>query len=165
MLVVAKRVNGRGFLVLEHYKAFSAVFPVIMRAAAGCMEVLLHRRENTGFMDGMWDFAGSGHVDENETARQAVVRECGEEIGIAVKVEDVSFAHVSHRLGRDGARAYYDIYFLVRRYEGEPRIVEPHKCSEMRWFKVDGLPEDMIGIRREALEMYLEGVYYSETEI
>ena len=60
----------------EHYRSYSAVFPILLREGANGQEVLLHLRQNTGYMDGCWDFAGSGHVDENETARQAVAREC-----------------------------------------------------------------------------------------
>ena len=51
----------------EHYRSYSAVFPILLREGANGREVLLHLRQNTGYMDGCWDFAGSGHVDENET--------------------------------------------------------------------------------------------------
>lgn len=47
--------------------------------------ILLHRRKNTGYEDGKWDIAGSGHVDEDETAQTAVIRECQEELGIEVQ--------------------------------------------------------------------------------
>ena len=53
----------------EHYRSYSAVFPILLREGANGQEVLLHLRQNTGYMDGCWDFAGSGHVDENETGR------------------------------------------------------------------------------------------------
>ena len=66
------------------------------------------------YMDGKWDFAGSGHVDENETATQAVIREAKEEMGILVSVNDVKFAHLSHRIGKNGNRTYYDIYFFIK---------------------------------------------------
>jgi len=63
-----------------HFRALSAVFPVLLKAGG---DGLLHRRQNTGYMDGLWDFAGSGHVDGGETAR-----ECREELGISVRPED-----------------------------------------------------------------------------
>ena len=82
----------------EHYRFYSAVFPILLRSGPHGQEVLLHLRQNTGYMDGHWDFAGSGHVDENETARQAVARECLEELGITVDPADAEFVHLCHRV-------------------------------------------------------------------
>ena len=146
----------------EHYRTLSAVFPMIFRTANGKRQVLLHQRANTGYMDGMWDIAGSGHVDENETATQAVARECGEELGIGVNPEQVSFAHLCHRLGRSGGRTYYDLYFVVESFQGVPVIAEPEKCTGLDWFDLEDLPPDMIGIRKKVLEQYLQAVPYSE---
>ncbi len=146
----------------EHFRALSAVFPVILRTADNRKQVLLHRRANTGYMDGMLDFAGSGHVDENESATQAVVRECMEELGIIVHPEDVSFAHLSHRLNQNSQYTYYDIYFFVRAYEGTPYIAEPDKSTQLEWFDVEALPADVIEIRKMALGQLLRSIYYSE---
>ena len=63
----------------ENFRALSAVIPMILQEKDGDVEILLHRRKNTGYKDGKWDMAGSGHVEENETAKMAVVRECAEE--------------------------------------------------------------------------------------
>ena len=142
----------------EHYRALSAIFPVILDE--GGTKILMHRRENTGYQDGKWDIAASGHVDEGETASQAVVRECKEEIGVDVNAADVEFIHLSHRLGKE--RTYYDIYFLVRRYEGEPRIMEALKCSGLAWFALDALPGEMIPCRRDVIEAWRCGEKYSE---
>lgn len=145
----------------EHYKTLSAVFPIIMRTVNNKKQILLHKRENTGYMDGMWDFAASGHVDENETAKQAVIRECMEEIGINIEIDKISFAHLSHRLNKNG-RTYYDIYFLIHDFYGIPFIAEPNKCSKLEWFDIESLPPDMIQIRKSALENSFSGIYYSE---
>jgi len=146
----------------QRYRTLSAVFPVILREENGKTEVLLARRMNTGYMDGLWDLAGSGHVDEGETASQAVVRECLEELGIAVDPASVTFAHLCHRLGLNGARTYYDLYFYVNKYAGALVVAEPDKCSELQWFDVDELPEDTIVLRRAALSHIRTGSPYSE---
>ena len=144
----------------EHFRAYSAVFPVILRGED--KEVLLHLRQGTGFMDGYWDFAGSGHVEEGETAKQALVRECAEETGLSVQPSDAAFAHVCHRVGNADGRTYYDFYFTIRRFLGEPRIAEPEKCVELRWFPLNALPCRMIPLRRKALEAILSQCPYSE---
>ncbi len=142
------------------YKALSAIFPLILRTEITCTQILLHRRQNTGYEDGKWDIAGSGHVDEGETARMAVVRECKEEIGIDVNIEDLIFVHLSHRFLKD--RTYYDLYFVVNTYSGIPSIMEPNKCSELRWFNIDNLPIDIIECRKQDIKNYLNKKTYSE---
>lgn len=146
----------------QHFPCYSAVFPLLLREHNGKREILLHRRYHTGYMDGKWDIAGSGHVDEDETARQALARECREELGIRVRPEDAEFTHVCHRLGKEGDRTYYDLYFFVRAYEGTPAIMEPNKCDGLDWFPLVALPEDMIDFRRLHLHQALTGEMYDE---
>ncbi|MDE6107847.1 MAG: NUDIX domain-containing protein [Oscillospiraceae bacterium] len=143
----------------EHFKTLSAVLPVVIREHEGREEVLLLRRANTTYMDGKWDLAGSGHVEEGETASQAVCRELFEETGLIAKPEDAVFVHVRHRIKWP---IYYDFYFEIRCWEGEPSIREPEKCDGMAWFPVDALPEDMIPNRRTAFLLARDGVAYSE---
>ena len=144
----------------EHFKSLSAVFPIILKTEYSDTQILLHRRENTGFQDGKWDIAGSGHVDKNETAMSATIRECKEELGISVNINDLEFAHLSHRLSSD--RTYYDIYFIVTAYSGIPTIMEPGKCSGLEWFPIDNLPADMIDCRKQDVQNYLNNRPYSE---
>lgn len=144
----------------EHFRALSAVFPVIWRECEGKTQVLLHRRQHTGYQDSMLDISASGHVDEGETATMAAARECKEELGIDVDAHDLEFAHLSHRLDTD--RTYYDMYFIVKRYKGEPCIMETDKCSQLDWFDMDALPDDVIPVRRQDLDHIGRGIRYSE---
>ena len=140
-------------------KTYSAVFPLIFKEEGGDINVLLSRRKNTGYQDGKLDIAGGGHVDDGETAQSAVIRECKEELGIEVKIEDLTFVHLSHRFSN---RTYYDIYFVVNKYNGVPEIMEPDKCSELNWFDMDKLPNDIIECRKIVIEHYKNKSYYSE---
>lgn len=142
----------------EHARFYAAVFPIILRDG----QLLLHLRQNTGYMDDQWDFGGSGHIEDDETAAQAVCRECSEELGLVIRPEDVRHAHICHRVSRSGGRTYFDCYFFVDRYEGVPRIGEPDKCAALGWFPVDLLPEGIIPIRRRHLARALAGIPYSE---
>ncbi|GAA0765500.1 hypothetical protein GCM10008908_02130 [Clostridium subterminale] len=146
----------------KHFKSLSAIFPIILQEKDDTIQILLHRRKNTGYQDDKWDIAASGHVDEGETAKMAVVRECAEELGIDVKIKDLSFVHLSHRVSNTGGRTYYDIYFVVNKYHGIPKIIEPDKCSELRWFKIDDLPNEIIDIRKIVLDNYRNDIQYSE---
>jgi 8-oxo-dGTP pyrophosphatase MutT (NUDIX family) len=44
------------------------------------VQVLLHKRQNSGFMDGSYSLV-SGHVEANESFKQAMIREAHEEAG------------------------------------------------------------------------------------
>src|SRR5699024_1563687 len=47
-------------------------------------DVLLQRRQNTGYMDGTWAAAAAGHVELGETAAAAGAREAAEELDITI---------------------------------------------------------------------------------
>ena len=38
----------------EQFRSYSAVFPILLRSGPHGQEVLLHLRQNTGYMDGHW---------------------------------------------------------------------------------------------------------------
>jgi len=46
---------------------------------------LIQKRPTTGHLAGMWEFPG-GKIETNESARQAVARECREELDVSVKI-------------------------------------------------------------------------------
>lgn len=147
----------------DHFRTLSAVFPIILRREGGRTQILLHRRQNTGYMDGFWDVAGSGHVDGGETAAQALCRECGEELGIRVRPQDVEFVHLTHSVdSSDETETYYHLFFLVRAYEGTPQIMEPDKSAALAWFDLDALPEGLIPALRRDIGQALRGVVYGE---
>jgi 8-oxo-dGTP pyrophosphatase MutT (NUDIX family) len=141
------------------FKSYSAVFPIILSNDG--QKILLHLRKNTGYQDGKWDTAASGHVDADETAKQAAVRECKEEIGIDVKVGDLEFAHLTHHFS-ESDRTYYHIYFFVNEYKGVPTIMELDKAADLCWFDLNALPDNMVPCRKIAIETLKNGVMYTE---
>ena len=132
-----------------------AVVVLIERPGDGGAQLLLQRRQNTGFGDGMWDFACSGHVEEGESLTDACSRECREELGISASPDDFEFITFIYK--RDGAMTYVNPYFVLRQYEGEPHIGEPFKCAELGWFDECALPAELLPDRREALAAYRGG--------
>ena len=121
-------------------------------------EILLSRRYQTGYMDGFYSVP-AGHLDGDETVRQAGVREAREEIGVEVDPADMVFAGVFHRHEGDER---VDFFMRVNKWSGQPVNVEPAKCDDLRWVPMDALPENTIPYIRQALSNYRAGVPYEE---
>lgn len=120
--------------------------------------VLLLRRQNTGYEDGNYSVI-AGHIERNETARQGMAREASEEAGLIINLRDLVLCHVMHRKAEDERVSFF---FKAERWIGEPRNLEPHKCSDLSWFHVDSLPTNVIPYIRQAIEQTLRGEAYSE---
>ena len=120
--------------------------------------ILLSRRYQTGYMDGHYSVP-AGHLDGDETVRMAAVREAREEIGVLIKVEDISFAGVFHR--REGDERV-DFFVHVRNWSGEPVNAEPEKCDDLCWTDVKALPENTIPYVRRAIENFQAGIPFEE---
>ncbi|MCW6676878.1 NUDIX domain-containing protein [Aerococcaceae bacterium NML180378] len=126
-------------------------------------QVLLQKRQNTGYMDGFWDLGVSGHVEEGETARGAALRETLEEVGVVLSPERFDLATVIHNV--HNGEVYYNFYFVVRVLEEEVRLFrlnEPHKIEMLQWFDVAALPTKMSAYNRAAIHHYLAGIPYGE---
>lgn len=104
-------------------------------------EVLLSRRQNTGWADGMLVIPG-GHVEAGETPRLAAVREAGEELGLKLTLEDLCFYCVAARKTGEECVAYE---FYVKLTDSQiPTNTEPKQCGELIWVDPAHLPQDLI---------------------
>jgi 8-oxo-dGTP diphosphatase len=112
-------------------------------------KVLLLRRANTGYADGMYSMI-AGHMDGNETIQQAMSRESLEEGRIKIEEQDIDIVHVMHRRAEDGERI--DYFCTARKMEGEPLIGEPEKCDDLSWFPIDDVPQNTLPYIKIALE-------------
>lgn len=127
-------------------------------------KVLLLRRYNTGYNDGNYSLV-AGHLDGQETFRQAMVREAKEEVGISLNPNDLEIVHVMHRQENFtdvGKRERVDIFIKPHKWDGEPQNLEPEKCDDVSWFPLDNLPENTIPLIRQALEHIHNKIFYSE---
>jgi 8-oxo-dGTP pyrophosphatase MutT (NUDIX family) len=128
-----------------------AAYVFLLRDAAAGTEVLLQLRHHTGYMDGHWAAAAAGHVERGETAYDAARRETAEEID----VHDVGLDFVTSMQRTRHAEAIderIDFFFIARTWSGEPRIVEPDKCADLRWCSLDALPDPVVPHERVVLE-------------
>ena len=143
----------------DRFVVVPAAYVYLLREGARGTEVLLQLRQNTGFMDGRWAAAAAGHVERGETAYDAARREAREELG--VDDVDLVFELTMQRTGRDlPIDERVDFFLTARRWRGEPRILEPLKCAELRWCPLGDLPELMVPHEARALASLGTGVPY-----
>ena len=127
-------------------------------------ELLMMKRQNTGYMDGKWSVP-AGHVEDHEKPTTAMIRETEEEIGIKIEPEDLKFALVNHRRAEEGSHDRVDYYFHCTRYSGTVKNREPEKCAELSWFPLDELPNETIPTVAHAVAIFRRQQQFSDQEV
>lgn len=121
--------------------------------------VLLQRRQNTGYMDGMWVAGAAGHIEWGETAVAAALREAKEELGIDLVASSLRAVTVMQRTdgSSDPNEQRVDWFFTATAWTDDPAIMEPAKCAEIAWFALDGLPSGIPDYERFVLDGLASG--------
>ncbi len=91
---------------------------------------------------GTWCPPG-GHLEYGENNAQAAVRETFEETGMKINPENVKIAGVTNDFFPESGKHYITLNLTVCGCEQTPRIMEPEKCAEWRWFNINELPEEL----------------------
>lgn len=139
----------------ERFKVVPAVYLIVKNDD----KVLLSLRENTGYMDGYYSLV-AGHLDGNEPARFACVREANEEASMNLKMDDLKPGCIMHRLTPE--RECIDIFFIIENYSGNLENMEPNKCGGLEYFDIDNLPNNLIDYVKVGIENSLNGKFYCE---
>jgi 8-oxo-dGTP diphosphatase len=129
----------------KRYKLPVAVFVILKKDNL----ILLHKRHNTGWKDGMFDVP-SGHLEENENFIEAACREVKEEVGVKVDIGSCELKHTLYAQFPD--TSYIQLYFIASKFEGTPTIMEPDKCSELGWFELSEIPSNTVPYLVHALK-------------
>ncbi|MFF0267973.1 NUDIX domain-containing protein [Kribbella sp. NPDC004536] len=94
--------------------------------------LLVHRHPSRENYPDCWDLAG-GHVESGELPRDAVRRECLEELGVHV-YDPVPIPMTT-------SNPQLDMHaFVITRWDGEPVNTEPDEHDDLRWFRPSELP-------------------------
>ncbi|MDO8265708.1 MAG: NUDIX domain-containing protein [Candidatus Saccharibacteria bacterium] len=103
-------------------------------------KILLLKRQGGSTGVGTWSIPG-GAVEFMEDPLQAVARELEEETGLRAKeFELLGYTNDTHPKEK---LHYVTFTFFTDKFKGEPKIAEPHKCSEIGWFDFDKLPSPL----------------------
>lgn len=123
-----------------HYTSNNCAYMILTRGQGAEREILLHLRQNTGYMDGMYDLSASGHLETGESLQQCIIRETKEEIGVALNPQNIQMIFVNH----DVAANYIRTIFTAELPRGViPKNCEPDKCGGLLWVKPNELPENI----------------------
>ena len=82
---------------------------------------------------GKWEFPG-GAVEFGNTLRETIIREMKEELDIEVEPLEQLTA-INHILPHENQH-WVTTGFICKIRKGKPKIMEPHKCSEIGWFTI-----------------------------
>ncbi len=101
--------------------------------------VLLGKRKNS-HGDQTWSFAG-GSLEFGESIFECARRETKEETGL--DISNLQYGPYTNDIFVKENKHYVTAFILASSENGEPRVLEPEKCEEWRWFKWDQLPEPL----------------------
>ncbi|HSE71854.1 MAG TPA: NUDIX domain-containing protein [Nocardioidaceae bacterium] len=141
----------------DRFVVVPAAYVLFLRDGDTGREILLQLRQNTGYMDGYWATAAAGHVERGESVFAAAQREAREELGVSdVALEPLC---AMHRTGATGLPIdeRVDWFLAATSWAGEPRIMEPEKSADLRWFPVDGLPSPVVPHEKLVIDAVCDG--------
>jgi len=96
-----------------------------------------------------WGLPG-GKVEWLEPVTAAVAREVLEELGIVI--EATRLLCLTDQIDAVAGTHWLAPVYLIDRYQGQPRVMEPDKHAACGWFALDDLPQPLTLATRMALE-------------
>jgi len=102
---------------------------------------------------GTWEFPG-GSVEFGERLQDSIKREFIEEYDMVIALTGL-LAVDDHILPAEGQHWVSPTY-LARHISGQPRIMEPGKCTAIGWFTLDALPSPLSTITQMNVTTYTQ---------
>ena len=101
-----------------------------------------------------------GKIEGIEFAKDALVREAFEEVGVIVQRNSLDLVHITHRK----LRSIIEIIFIFKAkdWSGEMAVKEVDKFREAIWRPADEAPERLTAVLKYTLDRIAKGKAYSE---
>lgn len=113
--------------------------------------LLMLRAGDVRNQNGTWSQPGGG-VDFGEKIQDAILREIKEELDIDIEL--IKFLTVTDHIMPEEDQHWVSPSYLARIKSGEPKILEPHKCAEIKWFNIDKVPSNLSETTKESIAVY-----------
>lgn len=118
--------------------------------------LLMKRGKKASNEVGYWTQPG-GTIEFGEKAIEGLRREIKEELDVTIDIWGY-LPHVDHIIKKENQH-WIAIIYLAKIKSGTPKILEPHKCDEIRWFSLKKLPKKLTKSTSEPIKHYLAGKY------
>lgn len=89
---------------------------------------------------GEWTVPG-GHLEFSESFSDTVIREVKEETDL--EVENIRFGAITNDFFEKDNKHYVTVWMICDYKTGEEKIMEPSKCTGMKWVDFDTLPNPL----------------------
>lgn len=100
--------------------------------------VLLQKRsENKKLWSNMWDVTVGGHVDSGEFGRQALIRECKEELGIDINDDDIKYLVGSTSINEQADivnKHFNECYLINKEIKISEMKLQKEEVAEIKYF-------------------------------
>lgn len=113
-------------------------------------ELLLQKRAVPAEKD-HWCIPG-GRLEMFETLEHAVVREVKEETDLGIKV--IRLMGICDHIIQNENAHWVAMSYLCKIENGNPKIMEPDKASDMKWFDLNNLPDKLTITTKKAIADY-----------
>lgn len=140
----------------ERFKLIGGVLNIILNDRN---EVLMMLRQNK-FDSNLYSLPG-GCMENGETVKQAAIREIKEETTLTVVENDIEIVSAMHRMTPWDWQSI-EYVLVTHQFCGVPMIAEPNKCSDLKWFALNALPENISNYAKRAIDNYINKEYFSE---
>lgn len=108
--------------------------------------------------EGTWTMPG-GKLHFGESFEVGAQREMLEETGIYIETKDLEVISLSNDMVSDAH--FITVGMRCKKFQGEPKVMEPDEITEWQWFDLDTLPENIFFPSARVLKNYTNKRFYT----
>jgi len=127
--------------------------------------LLIKRSKSSKIWSGNWHCV-TGKIENNESPKEAIIRETKEEIGVTLDKIDLGVTvFLIEKDYFDSSKEFYglELFFVSDLPDGQvPKNIEPLKQDAIGWFDPSELPMPIIPGVKFGIESHVKGLNYAE---